>query len=276
MPLIVALIVAVGLVSPSLAQETVPEPGARLVAQAAGTAGPPDVGPAHPGPARGLITEQLAPGMFINPTSGTLRRLQLDLQYCALIYRDPNVADEQTAVAHGVIAGFGVTDRLEVGAAGLHADLAGEQDDPTVGGPMARLRVLEEAGRLPQVSVGGVLLFGDDPRERYTAYVAASKVLYRRDAGLLRSARGHVGFRQSWVDVGTDGSFAYVGVEVGLPRHVYVVAETSNKSGGVDKQPWAAGLQVRHPDGFGFTLAAVQHGTVKSPAIYVGVGINFQ
>jgi hypothetical protein len=55
-----------------------------------------------------------------------------------------------------------------------------------------------------------------------------------------------------------------------------VVAEFSNESAGADRIPWAAGIQVRHPDGFGFTLAAVQTGFLANPGVYVGVGINFQ
>lgn len=220
---------------------------------------------------RGLITEELATGMFINPTSGTLGQYQATLQYCALIFH----VNHETGVGHGAIAGFGVTDWLEIGAGGLLLDLPGEDENPTVAGPMARVRLLKDEGWQPEVSVGGVFLFGDRAAEKRTVYVAASKGLRISDTGVLRSARAHVGFRQSWVEVGKDGTFGFVGGELELPKHVFVVAEVSNESGGADRIPWAAGIQVRHPDGFGFTLAAVQTGTLRSLAVYVGVGINF-
>jgi hypothetical protein len=281
MPYLIAIIVLLGLVSVGAAEETGPRPALDLTAQAITTPGRPAAGEPLYVSARGLITDELAPGMFLNPTSGTLRRFQFDLEYCALIFHVPvtdsgGLTQDQTAVGHGLIAGFGVTDWFEVGAAGLLVDFPGDDDNPTVGGPMARVRLLRDEDLLPELAVGGVALFGDDPLEKYTAYVAASKAFWRSDTGFLRVARAHVGFRQAWIPDGRDGSFGYIGAEVGLPRHVFLVAEVSNKSGGVDKVPWAAGVQVRHPDGFGFTLAAVQTGNLDELAVYVGVGINFQ
>jgi hypothetical protein len=221
---------------------------------------------------RGLITDELATGMFLNPTSGTLRRYEFTLQYCALIFK----VDHDTAVGHGAIAGFGLTDWLEIGAAGLLVDLPGDDPNPKVGGPMARVRLLKDEGWQPELSLGGIFLFGDQALEKKTVYIAASKGFKVSDTGPIRSVRAHAGFRNAWVEAGKDGHFGYVGGEIGLPKYVNVVAEVSNKSGGVDKIPWAAGIQVRHPDGFGFTLAAVQTGSVKALAVYVGVGINFQ
>ncbi|HEV8674891.1 MAG TPA: hypothetical protein VGX21_12660 [Methylomirabilota bacterium] len=224
---------------------------------------------------RGLITDTLTTGMFINPTSGILNNLQFTLQYCALIFHNPGPGKE-TIVGHGAIAGFGLLDWVEIGAAGLLVDTPGPDDNPKVGGPTVKVRLLKDRGGLPEIGVGGVFLFGDKAIEQNTVYVALSKGLRLSDGPFFRSVRGHIGFRQTWVEVGEDGSFGYVGGEVEVFRHTFVVAEVSNKSGGADKIPWAAGLQVRHPDGFGFTLAAVQTGGLANLAVYVGVGINFQ
>ncbi len=269
----IAVLIVLGWVEVATAQEVEPQATLDLVTQAITTTPRPTAGqpPPYVG-GRGLITDELATGMFLNPTSGTLGQYQFTLQYCALIFH----VGHDTAVGHGAIAGFGLTDWLEIGAGGLLVDGPGKDDNPTVGGPMARVRLLKDAGGLPELSVGGIFLFGDDAIEKKTLYVAASKGLPLSPTGLIRGVRAHVGFRQAWVEVGKDGHFGYVGGEAELPKHIFAVAEVSNKSGGVDKIPWAAGIQVRHPDGFGFTLAAVQTGTLKNLAVYVGVGINFQ
>lgn len=270
---VIAVLLVLGVVSIAAAQET-SLPSVSLVAQAAGstTSGGGAEGPAAYVGGRGLITDELATGMFLNPTSGTLGRYETTLQYCALIFH----AGQDTGVGHGVIAAFGVTDWLEIGAGGLLVDLPGKGDQPTVAGPTARVRLLKDEGWQPEVSIGGIFLFGDEPLEKKTLYVAASKGFKIGDSGLVRSARLHAGFRQAWVEAGKDGSFGFVGGEVELPKHVFVVAEVSNKSGGADRIPWAAGIQVRHPAGYGFTLAAVQTGTLQNLAVYVGVGISFQ
>lgn len=220
---------------------------------------------------RGLITDELLTGMFINPTSGTLRQYQLDAEYCVLIFHN----NGDTVVGHGAIVNFGVTDWLEVGVSGLFVDLPGSADNLQVGGPSLKVRVLKDEGWYPEIAVGGLLLFGDEAIEKNTAYVALSKGLPLSDTGFLRSIRGHAGFRQAWVDVGEDGSFGFFGLELELPQHVFLVAEVSNEDGDATKVPWAAGVQIRHPSGFGFTVAFVQTGTLGPLATYVGVGINF-
>jgi len=269
---VIAILLVLGLTSIATAQEATPKGSMDIVAQAATTAlgGRPGQEAPYVG-GRGLITEELATGMFINPTSGTLPQYQGTVQYCALIFK---VADN-TVVGHGAIATFGVTDWLEVGGGGLLADLPGPADDPVVGGPQVRLRLLKDERWLPEMSVGGVFLFGDKELEKNTVYIAASKGVKVSDTGFVRSARGHIGFRQAWVEVGEDGSFGFVGGEIELSNHLFTVAEVSNKAGGATKVPWAAGIQVRHPGGFGFTLAAVQTPLSDKVAVYVGVGINF-
>lgn len=266
----IALLFVLGYAVVGAAQETETSAPPTLVAQAVGgrvgvTTEAPYVG------GRGLITDELVTGMFLNPTSGTLRQYEFTLQYCALIFH----AGDQTAVGHGALAGFGITDWLEVGAQGLIVDLPGNEDNPNVAGPQVRVRLLKDEAGFPEVSVGGIFLFGDEALEKHTAYVAASKGFKISDTGLLRGVRAHAGFRQAWVEVGEDLSIFYVGGELQLPRYVYIVAEVSTKDGGLTKVPWAVGVQVRHPDGFGLTLALVQTGTLKDLAVYVGVGINF-
>ena len=274
MPYVMSVLLVVGLLSLAAAEEASAPAPLRLVAQAIGSSasGGGAEGSALYVGGRGLITDELVSGMFLNPTSGTLGRYEATLQYCTLIFH----VGHDTAVGHGVMAAFGVTDWIEVGASGLLVDLPGKDDQPTVGGPTARVRLLKDEGWQPEVSVGGVFLFGDEALEKRTVYVAASKGIKVSDSGPIRSARVHAGFRQAWVEVGKDGSFAFVGGEIELPKYVFAVAEVSNKSGGADRIPWAAGIQVRHPAGYGFTLAGVQTGTLKSLGVYVGVGISFQ
>ena len=68
---------------------------------------------------------------------------------------------------------------------------------------------------------------------------------------------------------------AVLGLELGLANHVYLVGEITTEPEGASEQPWAAGLQVRHPDGFGFTLSYLQNGSLADESLYIGVGINF-
>lgn len=265
-----ALWLVFGFVAVATAQDAAAPTPPGLIAQAVGG----QIGVTREAPyvgGRGLITDELATGMFLNPTSGTLRQFEFTLQYCALIFH----AGDQTAVGHGAIAGFGITDWLEVGAQGLLVDLPGNDDNPTVGGPQLRVRVLKDEAWHPEVSVGGIFLFGDEVLEKNTAYVALSKGLRISDTGPIRGVRGHAGFRQAWIEVGEDQSIGFFGAELELPKHIFIVAEVSTKDGGLTKTPWAAGIQVRHPDGFGLTLAIVQTGTLTELGVYVGVGINF-
>ena len=131
-----------------------------------------------------------------------------------------------------------------------------------------KVRLLKDQGPWPEIGIGGIFLFGDEALERKTLYVALSKGVKLSDGRFFRSVRGHIGFRQTWFEVGEDGSFGYVGLDLEFFRHTYLVAEVSNKSAGAVHVPWAAGIQVRHPDGFGFTLAAVQTGALANPGVY--------
>ena len=63
----------------------------------------------------GLITYYGQTGMFLNPTSGTKHAGDLSLQSCALIFK----IQGDRVVAHAVLATYGITDWLEIGAFGL-------------------------------------------------------------------------------------------------------------------------------------------------------------
>jgi hypothetical protein len=272
MPHAIAIVLLLGFASIGAAQGTREgSPAIDLVAQASA---PPSTAPAPPDAGYvgglGLITRELATGMFIHPTSGTLPEHAFSLQYCAIVFR---VGDD-TGVDHRAMAAFGVTDWLEVGAGGILSDPPGAGGNPGAAGPMVRVRLLKDQNWQPEVSVGGVFLFGD--ANKYTVYVAASKGLKISDTGFIRSVRGHVGVRNSVIEDGADGHFGFIGGEVELPKHVFLVAEAANRSEGFTKTPWAVGIQVRHPDGFGFSLALAQWENFTNPGVYVGVGINFQ
>ncbi len=274
---LLAGVLLLGLASISAAQETrAGSPAIDLVAQG-GPATPGAPAAADPGyvGGLGLITRELATGLFLNPTSGTLAEHAFTLQYCAVIFH----VGHDTGVDHRTVVGFGITDWLEVGAGGILSDPAGGGGNPKVGGPLVRVRLLKEERWQPEVSVGGVFLFGDDGvfgGNKYTFYAAASKGLKISDTGFIRSVRGHVGVRNSIIENAPDGHFGFIGGEIELPKHVFLVAEVANRSEGFTKTPWAVGIQVRHPDGFGFSLALAQWENFTNPAVYVGVGINFQ
>src|SRR5215510_10421963 len=70
---------------------------------------------------RGLITLLGISGMFLYPTSGTLRKSQLTLQYCAAI---EDVKDG-TLVQHTAMVSYGITDWIEIGALGRISDQPG-------------------------------------------------------------------------------------------------------------------------------------------------------
>ena len=266
----IALLLVLGYAVVGAAQEAETPVPPTLVAQAVGGTLGVTKEAAYVG-GRGLITDELVTGMFLNPTSGTLRQYEFTLQYCALIFH----AGDQTAVGHGALAAFGITDWIEVGAQGLIVDLPGNDDNPNVAGPQFRVRLLKDEDWYPEVSVGGIFLIGDNVLEKNTLYAAASKGFKISDTGPFRGVRGHAGFRQAWIEAGDDQFIFYVGGDLELPKYVHVVAEVSTKDGGLTKIPWALGVQVRHPDGFGLTLALVQTGTLKEMGVYVGVGINF-
>jgi len=221
----------------------------------------------------GLITLELATGHFLNPTAGQQPKDGFSPQYCGLILD----SGETYSFWQGFLAVYGLTDWLEVGAHGLiQSPDPGSQSESF--GPQFRLRLWKGRGLSPQVAVGGVFLFDDV--ERQTVYGALSKTFrFPEDLKVVRSVGVNAGLRQFWLEDGVDGDVddlvGFAGLELELPRHVYVVGETSTEPEAALHQPYSLGLQVRHPDGFGFSLAYLQPGGAEGTSVLIGVGINF-
>lgn len=95
-----------------------------------------------------------------------------------------------------------------------------------------------------------------------------------------QSVPSHGGFQQFWQDVrvnerkpSTSASLVYLGSELEFSQHLYLVAEVSNNDV-LPQIPFAVGLQWRHPEGYGLSLAGIQTGTAHG--LYVGIGIAFR
>jgi len=242
--------------------------------------------PAYKG-GRGLITLQGMSGMFLNPTSGTLDQGQLTVQYCLYVDR----FDLNNVVGHGIMASYGVTDWLEVGAFGNLAEIDGFDrrwfDDPVfVGGPFARIRLLKDEGSMPELSVGGIYLDGSEKGDvlyRAEAFVALSKGFNIDPDGTFKSVRLHGGLRYaSRSDAVSPGDFAlvYGGVELELPYSLYLIGEVSSnnllKKGGIDL-PYAVGVQWKPNSVLGISVAFMNPELLGlQNGFWFGVGVNFK
>lgn len=224
---------------------------------------------------RGLITLEGVTGMFLNPTSGTPVKGQITAQYCAAMLEQ----NDDTEVQHTAMLSFGVTDWLEVGVFGRASVLDQTNDTITAGGPLVRLRLLKDEKWWPELAIGGLAREGKGPLTKRTLFVAASKGVQLPEASPVRSLRAHVGFRQLWQErkfAEEDVSIGYVGGEIELPLNIFLVGEVSTRDPDAFKRtPSAVGVQVRHPSGLGFSLAAVQSGGDDRFGVYIGIGINF-
>ena len=67
----------------------------------------------------GNITVEGPTGLFLNPTSGTLSKGELILQYCAAILED---VENNNFIGHNAILSYGITDWLELGGFGVTVD----------------------------------------------------------------------------------------------------------------------------------------------------------
>ena len=225
---------------------------------------------------RGLITEEGPTGMFLNPTSGTMAQGNVTAQYCAIVFQ--NVAQASVA-GHQSLLAYGITDWLEIGANVLLID-ANFSQTALNGGPFVRVRLFKDEQWWPEVSAGGFLREGNVLFQRRTAFLAASKVLglYNK---FVPAVRFHGGFRQVWEQrqfaggQSESGQIVYGGAELKLPKHLWLVGEVSNKDNITPRVPYAFGIQLRHPEGYGFTAAAVQNGLADHLGFYIGIGINF-
>ena len=224
----------------------------------------------------GNVTAQGPTGLFINPTSSTLKKNELLVQYCAAVLESDN---EDNIIEHNAIASYGITEWFELGVFGqaMDRDRAGEDNTLSGTGPFARLRMLREETIRPEISIGGISLNGGaDPEiTKHTVFVAASKRSGLKDRGYPVDVRLHTGVRTFWKDNGDNDEVVYFGGELELPRHMYVVSEVSTEAESDSHIPFSIGLQVRHPDGVGLSLATFQPGNQDELVIFVGIGINY-
>ncbi len=222
---------------------------------------------------RGLLTTEGPSGMFLNPTSGTLAQGQVTAQYCLA---GLEIGGDRV-VAHGALASIGVTDWLEIGAIGQMISPDGH--DFAAGGPQVRMRALADRGVWPELSIGAYVREGHEVATTRSGFVALSKRVDFDGDGHVPALRLHGGFRQTWMEVsgGPDprGSIGYGGLEVELPKHLFVISEVSNRSSLYKRTPYSVGMQMRHPDGYGFSVSAVQLGFLDRVGVFVGIGVNF-
>ena len=257
----------------------------------------------------GNITAEGPTGLFLNPTSTPLAEGELIVQYCAALLED---VENNNFNSHNALIAYGIKDWLEVGAIGkvLDVDKLGSgggggnvpcgpgtggpggpgpgpggpggantpcrSDDFGAGGPFARIKVLNEAKWLPQMAVGGISIIGDDTLEQHTLFFALSKNFSLRSMGLPIDMKLNAGVKKLWFEARADDHAGYFGAEVKLPKHVYLVGEIQQETTGSTAVPWSAGVQVRHPEGYGFSLAALQPGGSNNVGVFIGVGINFE
>lgn len=219
---------------------------------------------------RGLITLEGPSGMFINPTSATLPEKAYTGQLCVFF---PN--NKTDVVGTGFLAGYGVSDDLELGATGNYINIDGA-DDLSGGGPFVRYRFMKDDGTVPQLSAGAYSRFGDQELRKYGVFLAAYKRVPIANDGFVRSVGFHAGVRQMWFDddVSPEDSslVGYGGAELQLPLRIYAVGEVSTKDSGLQNDvPYAFGLQWRAP-GIAMSVAGIQDGNLDDPSFYYGIG----
>ena len=249
---------------------------------------------------RGLITKEGPTGMFLNPTSGTMPSGSLTAQVFATVIKP--LPNQDQFGWYNALAAYGVNDWLEVGALGTLVDrsnsrtnpatgqLQGDNQSVMAGGAYGRVRVMKDHEAWPELSVGGILLEGNEILSRRTIFLAASKRFVINEDGFVKAFRLHLGGRHFWQREGDELSFrtwsylqqrdgedtvGYAGGELQFPKHIYLVSEVQTKETGDRYIPWSAGLQLRHPSGFGLSLAVLQPGFQSSLTAYIGIGVNF-
>lgn len=244
---------------------------------------------------RGLITASGPTGMFLNPTSGTLAKGQVSVQVFGSTIKPisalPNAGRDQFAYYNGM-ASYGVTDWLEVGGLAQLLDRSnnGDQQSVAAGGAFVRARVIKDQGFLPEVSVGGMFFEGNQLLDRRTLFLATSKRVAISETGPIRGLRLHLGGRTFWQNSGSGISappwvsyrqrgdhslVGYIGGEIELPKHLYLVGELQSRESGDQRQPFSLGMQFRHPEGFGLSVALLRPGLQEGMTAYIGIGINF-
>ncbi|MBI4400729.1 MAG: hypothetical protein HY581_03765 [Nitrospirae bacterium] len=272
-------------------------PSSALAAEAA-SATTPTLFASNDGPytgGRGLITASGPTGMFLNPTSGTLTKGSITAQVFGTVIKPisalPNAGKDQFSYYNG-LASYGVTDWLEVGGLAQLADRSNNNDQQSVmaGGGFARVRVLKDQGWVPELSFGGMFFEGNELLDRRTLFLATSKRVAISDNGPIRGFRLHLGGRHFWQKDRTELTFrnwqflrqrgdedtvGYVGGELEFPKNIFLVSEVQTKETGDQRVPFSVGLQLRHPDGFGLSVALLRPGLQEGMTAYIGIGINF-
>lgn len=233
---------------------------------------------------RGVITIDGVPGMFLNPTSGTLKKDEISIQAC--ISTQDWLGDD----VHwkGAFIGYGCSDRFELGFS--HAGLDNRTDHKVVdaNGPALRYRFLDENVSGWEGSVGAYWRPGSKYVERTGGNLAFSRKIGNMRAE--REVRLHLGVRtfkqdgwwigkwlgsQQYSLAKDSATLVYGGVEVQLPGHLSAIAEVSSKGDYFSKTPWAVGLQYKMAGGLGCSLGAVQPGYAKSAGFFFGIGVAF-
>lgn len=248
---------------------------------------------------RGLLTTEGPTGLFINPTSATLPKGAFTAQYCFSLTN----FEFKNPIGHQIMAAYGVTDWLEIGAIG---DFTQDLDLWAIG-PLVRLRLLKHEGFIPQFSIGGYGTFGDRAMTRGSVFAALTE-RFEVNAGPIKSVAFDAGVRQTWTNpargfVGGGGlggggfgggglgggglggggrggggradSFrGYFGLEVQLPARFYVIGEIATQSSVDRVAPWAAGIQWR-AGGVNISTAAVESGDGGKLDFFFGVGTQF-
>lgn len=245
---------------------------------------------------RGLISASGPTGMFLNPTSGTLQKGDISAQVFGSVLKPlsttPATAGKDQFGYYNGLVSYGVTDWLEVGALGQFVDRSNNanQQSLAAGGAMARVRVLKEQELIPELSVGGMFFEGAEMLDRRTLFLATSKRVDISETGFLRGIRLHLGGRHFWQKDRTELAFkgwtslqqrgdestvGYVGGEIELPKHIFLVGEIQSKETGDQRVPYSFGIQIRHPDGLGLSVALLRPGIQEAATAYIGIGINF-
>lgn len=222
----------------------------------------------------GLITLEGPTGMFLNPTSGIVSKGAFAVESC-MSFRE-NAGDH--AQANAVLGVYGLTEWLEVGATGL---IVHGLDPAVVGSEEigsgqvnTRARLVKDRDGMPEVSVGAIAAWGDDPLTHQSLYLAASKGFAFGDGHVFTGIRLHGGVRNTWQELGDDVTTAYAGIEIGLTRDLYLISEINTKDDSNINTPYSVGVQYRG-NGFGFSAAYLQPGDTTDPSAYVGIGVSY-
>lgn len=222
----------------------------------------------------GLVTLLGPTGLFQNATSGILPKNAFSVESC-MAFRENNGDHFQ---ANGVLATYGVTDWMEIGGYGLFVhglDPFANGDDSLQSGQLnGRIRLMRDEGVMPEISVGALGAWGDDPLEFYSLYVSGSKGMFLSDGPFMRSVRLHFGFRQEWPKLGQDVSTGFAGLELEVFKSLYLVGEVNTKDDSYNSTPWSFGFQYRGSS-FGLTAAVVQTPSDDHKTAYVGIGVSY-